>query len=92
MVQRVGGHGDLVPVVIGELAGDQLFVVHKALAGNKAQGQLLPAHLQGEEGHLLARFFARVQQDVQGHGRLAHAGTGGQEDEVGLIQARDGPV
>ena len=38
------------------------------------------------------RLLARLQQDVQGHGGLAHAGAGGQQDQVGLVQAGDGPV
>ena len=85
-------HHDLLPVLRGELAGDQLFVVHKALTGDEAQGQLLPAHFQREEDHVFPGFFPRLQQDVQGHGGLAHAGTGGQQNQVRLVQAGDGPV
>ena len=64
----------------------------KALAGDQAHGQLLPAHLQGEEDHGFAGELARVEQDVQGQGGLAHAGAGGQQNQVGLVQAGDGRV
>ena len=91
-VEGVGGHRHLLPVLLGKLAGDQLLIVYKALAGNKAESQLLPAHFQGEKGHIFPRPLARLQQDVQGHGGLTHTGTGGQKDEVGFVEARDGPV
>ena len=90
--EGVGGRGHIFPVLVGQLAGDQLFVVHKALAGDQPQSQLLLVHFQGEKGHLLVGFFACVQQDIQGHGGLAHAGAGGQKDQVGVVQAGERPV
>ena len=69
-VQRVRRHRHLLPVLLRQLSGDQFFVVHKALAGDQAQGQLLPAHLQREEGHIFSRLLSRLQQDIQGHGGL----------------------
>ena len=33
-----------------------------------------------------------MEQDVQRHGGLSHAGPGGQQDQVGLVQAGDGQI
>ena len=90
--EGVSGGCHALPVLLCQLPGDQLLVVNKALAGDEAEGQLFPAHFKGEEGHFFSRFFARVQQNIQGHGGLAHAGPGGQQDEVGFVQSGDGSV
>ena len=87
--QGLGGLCQVHPVVVGEGAGEQLLQFHQRLGGKEPLGQLLLAHLQGEDGHRLARLFGHVAGDVQGKGGLAHAGAGGDEDKVRLVQPGD---
>ena len=56
--QGRGGH--FIPIVRGELAGHELFVVQEGLAGDQTGGQLLPAHFQGKKDHALAGELSRV--------------------------------
>ena len=89
LIQDGGGPGDLLPVGLPQGAGLEAVVLHQCLGGQQAGGQLFPAHLQREDGHCLVDGLGHVQGHVQRKGGLAHAGPGGQQDQVRFVQARD---
>ncbi len=90
--QRLRRVRDLAPLLGRELAGQQVFQRHQRRAGQQAHHELLAAHLQREDGHGLAQVQARIEGEVQSHAGLAHAGTPGGKDQLGLVEAEDRAV
>jgi hypothetical protein len=62
--------------------------VDRGDAGEEAQDELLLAHLEAEDADVALLTDGGVLRDVEGEARLAHAGPGGDHDEVALLQAR----
>ena len=56
------------------------------LAGEQAEADLLAPHLQAEDPHGVAD-TGGVLRDVEGEGALAHAGAGGEHDQVRALQS-----
>ena len=56
------------------------------LAGEQAKADLLAPHLQAEDPHDVSG-AGGVLRDVEGEGALAHAGAGGEHDQVRALQS-----
>ena len=93
--------GDLLEVVLGDVAAADLVGGHARLLGDDAGGELLGRHFEREEADhaavdrrrrsvrpgLAAIGLGDVEGDVGRQRRLAHAGAAGEDDEVGGLQA-----
>ena len=87
--QGGGALGDLHPVALPQVAADEAGIFDETLAGQQTGHQLVTGHLQRKDGHRLAGLLGGVQGHVQSHTGLAHAGTGGQQQQIRLVQAVD---
>ena len=74
-------------VFAAQEAGLQLALVHPGLRGQHAAQQRLLAHFQAEDGHDGLVLIGRVLRDVDGQRGFAHGGTGGDDDQLALLQA-----
>ena len=84
MFQLADGLHDLVHVVVAEQLGvTQLVRPHTRGRADETVAELVDTHLQTEDGRAGGVLHGRVVGDVEGKGRFAHAGSGGQDDEVG---------
>ena len=81
------GRADLRPVRLQQPAVAHPGGIHTRLGTEQTLGQLEVAHLQGEEQDRLATLHGRVGHEAEGERRLAHAGPGPDDDEVGRLQA-----
>ena len=86
------GVGQPQPVLVRQAPLAHGLHGHVRLAAEHAVGQLLARHLQGEEGHGLARDHGRVLRDVEHEGGLAHRRARADEDELAAVEARGQPV
>ena len=89
LAERGRGDGELVPILLCQLAGDKLLVVDKAFVGQKPHCQLLARHFQRKERDGLVGAFRDRERHVQRHRRFAHAGSRRNEQKVRFIQAVD---
>ena len=65
-------------------------VIHKALRGHQTHDQLFPGHFQGEKGHrAVGILFRHVEGNVQRNGGFTHTGTGGNQQQVRLVETVD---
>ena len=85
--QAVERGAELAEVFAGEEAGAHLVGVHAGLRAQHAVEQGFLRHFQREDGDAFAALDGGVFGDVDGEGGFAHGGTGGDDDEVGLLQA-----
>ena len=83
--EHLGGHSQLGPVLGGEVAGTQRARLDQRLGRKDSSHQLLLAHFQRKDRHLLARAHCHIGGDIQGEGGLAHTGTGRHQDQVGFV-------
>ena len=83
------GGDNAAPLLLIQAALEQLLAVHERLSGEHTDGELLAAHLKVEHGDRLAARLRGVHRDVHRDGGLAHTGTGGNEDELALVQTED---
>ena len=78
---------DARPVLVRELAGAQVRLVHAPERGNHAQRQLLRRHFHAEDRRRHALLDRGVLGDVHGERRLAHRRASRDHDEVAGLQA-----
>ena len=91
-IRRADGRGrgaDAPPLVRRELAGQKLLAVDQTLAREQARRELLARHFEREHRNRLAGRLADVQGNVERKARLAHAGTGRDEDELARVQTEN---
>ena len=91
-IRRADGRGrgaDAPPLVRRELAGQELLAVDQALTREQARRELLARHFEREHRDRLAGRLADVQGNVERKARLAHAGTGRDEDELARVQTEN---
>jgi len=87
LVQLGGRQGQAAELVVAQAAGAHVAAVDVALGAEHALQQALAAHLKAvDEGWGLA-VEGRVAHQVEAEGRLAHAGAGGHDDQLALLQA-----
>ncbi len=99
VAQRLRRVHEAVPFRIGEAAGADLAHLDLGLLRENARGQLRGRHFQREQQHRRAALgfgafgfvfgphVRRIERHVGGKRRLPHAGTAGDDDEVGGMQA-----
>ena len=77
----------LLEVAVAQEAGPRLLDVDLGLGAEQAHDDLGLRHLHGEEADRLIGLEADVVGDVQAQGRLAHGRAGGQDDQLGGLEA-----
>ncbi len=77
----------LPEVLSGEKAGAHFVGVDAGLRAQHAVQQGFLGHFQRKDGDAFAAQDSGVLGDVDGEGGFAHRGTGGDDDQVGLLQA-----
>ena len=78
----------ILPVLGAQGAGAESLAVDAGLGGQDAVGELLLGHFQAEDGHRHLLLHGHAGGDVQRKTGLAHAGAGGQDDQVTAAKAR----
>ena len=89
LAERGRGDRELSPVFLIQMTGRKLLVFNKAFRGKKTHVQLFARHFERKERDSLFIGLRHIQADIERDGRLAHAGTGGDQNQVGLVQAVD---
>jgi hypothetical protein len=79
------------PLVVVQVTQPQPLRVNPGLGGYHALHDLLGRHLQAEDSHVLA-VAGGVPPDGETQAGLAYRGPGGDDDEVGALQAPQQPV
>ncbi|CAM4512001.1 hypothetical protein COEX109129_36870 [Corallococcus exiguus] len=87
VVERARHLLELLLVVRGQPAAAQLLHVHARSGREQTHEQLIRGHFQAEDADGLVLLQRRVHRDVHGEGRLAHAGTRREDDELTGVQA-----
>ncbi len=85
--QQSHGGRETSPVLVVELTGPHLGLVDAPHRGEHTHDDLLGRHLQREDEHRLVGGEGRVLAQVHGKGRLAHGGTGRDDDQIRALQA-----
>ncbi len=85
VLEALGGAGEPWPVVLGEGAGAYMGLVDLAQRREHSHDQLVGGHLQTEHQHREVLVQDSVLHQVHGKGGLAHGGTTGDDDHVGLL-------
>ena len=88
LVQEGHRRGELGPVQFVQAAGPQAGLVDLPEGREQAHHKLHGRHLHAEHGHGFLALDGRVLGDVHGKGGLAHRGTPGHDDQIGILQAR----
>ena len=78
---------DALPLLVVDVPRAQSLLVHASIHREQARHELLPAHLQTEDGDGVPEAQRRVVCKGELHRRFAHSGPRGQDDEVGFLQA-----
>ena len=68
-------------------AGPKFVAVHPGSGREQPLDQLELAHFQADEQDGLLQLADDVLADVQGERRFSHARSGGQDDELGAVEA-----
>jgi len=96
----LAGVGQLLEILAAQFTAAQRLGGNLGLFGQDTGGQLVAAHFEAEEGDRRAIvelaalalpvevLFGAVEGDVGGKGGLAHARAPGEDDKVGIVQAR----
>ena len=87
LAQLRGGSDDAVPLCGRESAHGELLAVDHGGGGQQTLHKLLAAHLEREDRDGLARMLADVAREIERHTRFALTGTGGDEDQLALLEA-----
>ena len=87
LAQLRRGLDEVFPIFAGEVSGAELVPVDSPSRAEHPLGQLEPGHFQADHqcGHV--RFDRHVIGDVGCQRRFSHAGAGGQDHQLGIVQA-----
>ena len=80
---------DLIKLLFSDTPLSQFPGLNAQVAADNAIHDLVPAHLQREEPHVLALLGCNMPGDVQSECGLAHAGPGRNHDEVSWLQPHE---
>ena len=89
LAERGRGDRELSPVFLIQMTGRELLVLDEAFCGQKAHDQLFARHFERKERDSLFIGLRHVQADIERDSRLAHTGTGCDQNQVSLVQAVD---
>ena len=88
LAQRADGLRQPAPVALAEKPSAQPVRVDAGFRGQQAQEQLLLRHLEAEQADGQIGLGADVLRDVEHQAGLPHRRPGGDDDEIGGLQAR----